>query len=295
MNRSPEWHEERRHHIGASEVSTMLGLNPYATPWGLWMSKTGKVEPWEGNESTHWGNKLEPMLLDEAHKDLGNLVSDVVFEHDESPLRATLDGWTKDNEVVECKTAGIATRGNMQAWGDEGEVTELGQVPIQYFVQVQTQLVCSKAEVGHIYALLAGRGLCKFRILPHEDWQRTIIEKAREWWQRHIIEGETVAITDPGMLPTLNELTSIKRHDETVDLDDEVEVILNRRDFLTGQQSLYRKELIQIKRQLLLALGEADKGVTSSGREVTYTEQERKGYTVEPSTYRVLRVTGDKK
>ena len=37
-----EWLKERTKGIGGSDVSTILGLNPYKTPLQLWEEKTGK-------------------------------------------------------------------------------------------------------------------------------------------------------------------------------------------------------------------------------------------------------------
>ena len=36
-----EWLEARKEGIGASEVATIVGLNPWETPYQLWRRKTG--------------------------------------------------------------------------------------------------------------------------------------------------------------------------------------------------------------------------------------------------------------
>ena len=37
------WHEAREDSIGGSEVSTIMGLNPYESAYALWAKKTGKI------------------------------------------------------------------------------------------------------------------------------------------------------------------------------------------------------------------------------------------------------------
>ena len=40
-----EWLEHRKSGIGSSEVATILGLNPWETPYQLWRRKVGLDEP----------------------------------------------------------------------------------------------------------------------------------------------------------------------------------------------------------------------------------------------------------
>ena len=40
-----EWLEYRKSGIGSSEVATILGLNPFETPYQLWRRKIGLDEP----------------------------------------------------------------------------------------------------------------------------------------------------------------------------------------------------------------------------------------------------------
>ena len=36
-----EWQAARRQSVGGSDAATVLGLNPYASPYSLWAEKTG--------------------------------------------------------------------------------------------------------------------------------------------------------------------------------------------------------------------------------------------------------------
>ena len=100
-----QWLAERRQRIGATDVSAIMGVNPYSTAYDVWLDKTGKLEPWDGNDATSIGNILEPSILDEAERRWGELNRQVVVKDIHSPVAATLDGWNpKTWEVVEVKS-----------------------------------------------------------------------------------------------------------------------------------------------------------------------------------------------
>lgn len=61
-NENAQWHNLRSKGIGGSEITSVLGLNPYETPYSLWEKKTGRVESFAGNKFTEMGNYLEPVV-----------------------------------------------------------------------------------------------------------------------------------------------------------------------------------------------------------------------------------------
>ena len=54
-----EWLKQRERGIGSSEVGTILGLNPFETPYQLWRRKMGLDEPKEENFAMRAGHYLE--------------------------------------------------------------------------------------------------------------------------------------------------------------------------------------------------------------------------------------------
>ena len=132
MNRSDEWHERRKHFIGASEVATIMNANPYGNQYELWATKKGMIPPFGGNEATQLGQDLESSILDVAERDFGAIERDVEYAHESLPLVATLDGESVDGSgkrcPIECKTAGLLS-GYASGWGDDGLVQYADQVP----------------------------------------------------------------------------------------------------------------------------------------------------------------------
>lgn len=120
--------DRRRASIGGSEISGVLGINPYVSPIDIYLEKTGRKEPFKGSLTTMRGNYLEPLVADEYARNTGFLVKlphemewedkpsiihtgeDVIFLHPRySFLRATPDRFAYTPfgtcHVLEIKTA----------------------------------------------------------------------------------------------------------------------------------------------------------------------------------------------
>ena len=54
-----EWKKKRVYTIGGSEVSALLGVNPWKKEIDLVKDKTNLSAPFHGNIATRWGNILE--------------------------------------------------------------------------------------------------------------------------------------------------------------------------------------------------------------------------------------------
>lgn len=58
------WHEARQDSIGGSDISTIMGLNPYESPYALWAKKTGKISDLvEENWAIRFGKAFEEPIL----------------------------------------------------------------------------------------------------------------------------------------------------------------------------------------------------------------------------------------
>jgi putative phage-type endonuclease len=277
------WLERRRRSIGASEVAAVLGVSPYASPWDIWADKRGLVEPWQGNDATRAGQAYERAVLDVAEEQLGGLDRNVFIRHPELPLAATLDAQViASGDPVEAKTSGLVGPVNGY-WGDE--LTD--QVPDQYLLQCHAQLLCTGAEVVHLFALLAGRGTVRYRIERSDKLAEQIGNICADWWQRHVVGGEEPS-RDKASLDVVKRLRRVPA--KVVDLGGDLEAIIEERARIKAAMTQYQKLVENYDREILIALGDAEGGTLPDGREVTYLEQERKGYTVEPGKYRVLRI-----
>jgi putative phage-type endonuclease len=277
------WLETRRSAIGASDVAAILGVSPWASAWDVWAEKTGRLEPWAGNEATRLGQYFESAILDYADAEFGEIVRGERFVHDSLPIAATLDARiVSSNRPIEAKTSGLAgpTYGD---WGAPGT----DEVPDYYLCQVHTQLLVTEADLGYLLALLPGRGIVQYEVQRSEKLQRQLGEVLAKWWDRHIV-NDIEPSREKASLEIVKRLKRVpSKSIELSQLSDELAHELHR---IKTEEKILKEEREEIESRLLASLGDAEEGVTEGGLTITYFQQTRKAYQVNESTYRVLRV-----
>lgn len=284
-----QWLQERKKRLGATDISAILGLNPYRTAYEVWLEKRDLLEPWEGNAATRLGSLLEPKLLDEAELRWGKLERNVVVRHPQAPIAATLDGWLVDSgEPVEAKTAGMLSEfADLAGWGEENT----DEIPEWYLVQVHSQLACTSAEQAKVIALIAGRGICQFSVEADKTIENVIVDTACEWWESHIVRGNEPS---RDRLPSMDVLKRIKRVPNSVCAIPCVDWV-DRWEAAKKSAKAAKEAVESAKMQLVASLGTHEGGLLPDGRMLTFLEQSRVGYPVEPCSYRVLRIQQPKK
>lgn len=66
-----EWLRVRKHGLGGSDISILLGINPWRSELELWLDKTNQTnESVAENEAMYFGSLLEPLLREEFTKRL---------------------------------------------------------------------------------------------------------------------------------------------------------------------------------------------------------------------------------
>ena len=104
--RSPEWFEQRRNAITASDMPTVLKENEYKTPWSLLLDKCdSNPKPFIGNEATRWGTHYEDTAI-EKYSEIKNkkvLAFGLLIHPDYPWLGGSPDGITTDGILLEVK------------------------------------------------------------------------------------------------------------------------------------------------------------------------------------------------
>ncbi|MGH6865461.1 MAG: YqaJ viral recombinase family protein, partial [Methyloceanibacter sp.] len=63
------WLAARKQDVTASDASTLLGINPYKTPFELWAEKTGREADAEDNDVFRRGRAMEFVAIDFLRED----------------------------------------------------------------------------------------------------------------------------------------------------------------------------------------------------------------------------------
>ena len=137
-----EFQSLRSRGIGASEISSVIGVNPYQTPFQLWQVKTGKVPSFEGNVFTKMGHHLEPVIVD-----LFKEAEDVEIE-DGNELDITF--FHPNHEYIFCTPDRPYIRegkkGALECKSTQARIYE-DNLPLQYVAQNQYQIgICGFDE-----------------------------------------------------------------------------------------------------------------------------------------------------
>lgn len=184
MTLTTEQQALRLNGIGSSEIAAVVGLNPYRGPHDIYNEKRGIAAPFEGNEATEFGNRLESVILDWYEEQTGQKLdrTNVSRAHPDAPwMLATVDALAADR-IVEAKTASWT---QVDRWGETGT----DQVPDEYLVQVAWQMAVLDVDRADI-AVLLDRSFRIYTVHRNMDLERQLIAKGRAFWHDNVLAGE---------------------------------------------------------------------------------------------------------
>lgn len=183
LHHSPEWHAHRKGGIGGSEITSVLGLNPYETPHALWERKTGRRQSTPDNKFTKAGKYLEGvvarMFEDETGLEVFAPRKGAFYHHPEhNILLGSPDRFIKQKHgrdaVLEIKTT--------QKRGITRDT-----LPISWFFQVQWYMGITGAKTGYIAWLSNGIDFDHVKVDFKPDIFQDMVEQALDFWNRYVL------------------------------------------------------------------------------------------------------------
>lgn len=291
------WREARSRTIGASESAAILGVSHWKSALELFHEKLGTAPPNKGESfARDLGLLLEDPIAEMYRQKTGRIVARpvdgefIIAQHQTHPhMVATLDGVQvfKGDEadedlrdrpgVLEIKTAAIS---KAAVWTHEA--------PIDYQVQVQHQLACTGVAQGSIVALVGGV-MIRYSDIKRDQAFIDLLEAAvSEFWRRFELndppppDGTEATKAFLKRLYAREEPTSIALPPEAIEWDAERE-----RAKAEKKAAGEREQLAE--NRILSAIGANTQGVLPNGVVFTLKTQQRQAYTVQPTSFRVLR------
>lgn len=166
---STEWLALRKTCLTASDLSVIMGMNPWKSCLTLWEEKLGLREPEKVNERMKEGSRLEILARDYFNKTHNTDFEPVVLQHgDINYFMASLDGINSKGEILEIKC------------GQGSHTLALqGVVPEYYQTQIQWQMMCSNT-VSALY----------FSYRSDEDNVLMKVDRDDELIERMIVEAD---------------------------------------------------------------------------------------------------------
>lgn len=280
-----EQREARRKYLGSSEAAAVMGLDPYRSAADVWMSKTGKVDDYEGDADTERGLLLEPAILSWAERKLG-----VPFVRDQFVTGRCVNLCYNADALIEQRREIVEAKSTVNA--DEYGDQDTDQVPKRVLVQTHHGMyVCGDSwRVAWVPILVPGFRRFEFRMYRVDridELAETIAERGDEFMEKYVQRD----IRPDDFRPSLEVLKRTRRTpNKVIEIPDQVV------DGLVTARAAMKQakdDCEDAEAEVLKALGDAE-GATYSRGELTYLETHRKGYTVQETTYRSIKVKAAK-
>lgn len=264
-----EWLAHRTQGIGSSEVGTILGLNPFETPYQLWRRKKGFDAPKVENFAMKAGHYLEDAVsrfyADETHRDIiKRSAGDWLIVDKNTPyLRVSpdrlfwIDQSAKHNEdnkgILECKTT--------------QRTIDADDLPLHWFTQLQYQLGVAGYAEGALAWLTQGREFGYKNILFDATFFDYITEQVTEYWERYIIGNE-----EPAAYNVDDVVIKYARHTDGKFVKASADVVAAsvRLKEIKSQLAELTKEKEAAEATIKMAIGDAE-GITDDGGKVLAT------------------------
>lgn len=187
-----EWLEHRKSGIGSSEVGTILGVNPFSTPYKLWRLKKGYDQPVEENEAMLMGHLMEDAVAQRWQIATGNKIINAsaeewIYVHPvkdyfrASPDRIFWSAGDKHNEankkILECKTTLHSV--------------DVDELPKYWFCQVMWLMhVTGYKEASLAWIQLNTRTFGYVDLKYDEHFCKWMEDEVEKFWKDCIIAGK---------------------------------------------------------------------------------------------------------
>lgn len=250
-----EWLDYRRAGIGSSEIATIVGLNPYETPYQLWRRKIGLDEPKSETFAMKAGHYLEDAVSQFWSDATGRQIikasaGDWIVRNDDKPfVQVSPDRtyWLDDNRsndnkgILECKTTQRAI--------------DADDLPKTWFCQVQYQLGGAEIQQGSIAWLTAGRefGYQDLTLVP--DFYAWLVEEAERFWVDNVMGGK-----EPDCANVQDVLIKYNKHTngKVVEVGEDVMQAYNQLKDVRAEISKLEEQKEALEAKLKMGFGDAE-------------------------------------
>lgn len=253
-----EWLAYRQKSIGGSDASSIIGLNPYSSPYTVWADKLGKLPPKDDCEAMRQGRDLEFYVAQRFCEATGKKVrreNNILINPDYPFAHANVDRMVVGEDAgLECKTTSVLNLKNFKN----------GSFPDNYYVQCVHYLMVTGCKKWYLAVLVLNKGFMVFEIERDEDEIAALAKSEEEFWK--YVEAKEPPSPD-GTASTTDTISAIypESNGETVNLF-AYESELKQYVALTDQIKELEKLKDEMANRVKDFLGKAGKGETDRYR-----------------------------
>ena len=297
-----EWLQHRQKSIGGSDASSIIGLNPWSSPYSVWADKLGMIPPKEDNEAMRQGRDLEFYVAERFCEVTGKKVrreNHILINPDYPFAHANVDRMVVGEDAgLECKTTSSLNMKNFKN----------GEFPDTYYVQCVHYMMVTGCKKWYLAVLVLNKAFMVFEIERDEEEIEALARSEADFWK--LVEEKTSPIAD-GTSSTSNTISILypESNDESVNLF-AYEADLQQYIALSAQIKELEKLKDEAANKVKAFLGEAGRGESDNYR-VSWTSSTRNTFDskrfaadhkdidlseyYKTSSYRTFKVTESKK
>lgn len=199
MNDMTTFHQERLSGLGGSDIGAILGLNPWRTPYQVFLEKIGEAPPFEGNLQTRFGTYAEEFVAQEYCQQEKRRVQrfNPMLRHPTAPLighvdrlvvpegakRASYRQEIRTDLGLEAKTASAFATGRGSEWGESGT----DQVPEAYLTQTACYMALTGCPKWDIAVLFGNQEFRVYHLQRDLELEAMILDEASRFWTDHVV------------------------------------------------------------------------------------------------------------
>lgn len=252
-----EWLKSRNGGIGSSEVGTILGLNPYETPYQLWLKKTGRVEVVEKeNFLMKAGHYLEDAIsrfyADEAGVEIvkSSAREFVVVDKERPFMRVSPDRYAYPVGARKC----AANKMIVECKSTQKPVT-YDDLPKSWFVQLSYQMGVCHIEQGALAWLISGREFGYRNFKHNPDFFAWIVEEVERFWADCVVGGQ-----EPALISVSDVLAKYPKHEAGKTVSASIEVYEKWQELCATNAEIKRLSSMkeELESAIKLELGDAE-------------------------------------
>lgn len=169
-----EWLAARKKGLGGSDITAILGLDQWTSPYSVWAEKTGRVIDDRESEPMLWGNLLEPVVREEFARRTGLTVDPTpgtLARPDALWQLCNPDGIVGTDALYEGKTA---NQFKASDWADG--------VPDRTTIQCQWECHVTGRRLVHVAALIGGQTLHIAEVRRDDELIEMLVAQAEDFW-----------------------------------------------------------------------------------------------------------------
>ena len=248
-----EWKALRKQYIGGSDAASVVGMNPFSSPFSLWAEKVGKTPEFEGNLATEVGTFLEEFVAKKFERETGKTVRrcNLSLVNDEYPWAiANVDRLIVGEDAgLEIKTTSEL---NMKRFKN-------GEYPGNYYCQCVHYLAVTGKKRWYLAVLIGNREFLIFTIDRDEEEIKALMDAEREFWNTYVLPKKTPPVDGHSATSEAIKKIFSEEAGDSIDLSGFLDVFQQRKA-VNEQIKNLKTELDGLDNRVKVAMGSMAKG-----------------------------------